>query len=148
MDMATLSLQRTLLSRWVKPSRKPADLQGDLRRARALAKLLDTQFNVGGVRVGLEGLLGLVPVVGDTAGALLGLYPLWVARRHKLGKAVQAKMAANLLVEWTAGLVPYAGDLFDIAFKANLRNARLLEKAAASHTRTEQVSSGEEATAS
>jgi hypothetical protein len=100
------------------------------------------------VRVGLEGLLGLVPVVGDTAGALLGLYPLWVARRHKLGKAVQAKMAANLLVEWTAGLVPYAGDLFDIAFKANVRNARLLENAAASQTQPERVSSsGEEPTA-
>ena len=131
MGMSTLSLQRTFLSRWVKPSGKPADLRADLRRARTLAKLLDTQFNVGGLRLGLEGLLGLVPVVGDTAGALLGLYPLWVARRHKLGKAVQAKMAANLLVEWIAGLVPYAGNLFDIGFKANVRNARLLEKAAA-----------------
>ena len=82
---------------------------------------------MAGVKFGLEAFLGLVPVVGDTVGVLAGLYPLWVANRHKLGKAVQAKMAANLAVEWSGGLIPWVGDFFDVAYKANLRNVKLLE---------------------
>lgn len=104
-----------------------ADLQTDLRRAQQIARLLDSQFEVAGVKFGLEAFLGLIPVVGDTVGALAGLYPIWVANRHKLGKAVQAKMAANLALEWTGGLLPWVGDFFDVAFKANLRNVKLLE---------------------
>lgn len=116
--------------RWAKNKLTKTDLETDLRRARTVAKLLDTQFKIGGVRFGLEALLGLVPVAGDTIGALAGLYPLWIANRHKLGKGVQAKMAANLAVEWTGGLIPGVGDFFDVAFKANIRNVKLLEKAA------------------
>jgi hypothetical protein len=104
-------------------------LEVDLQRARILAKLLDSQFNVAGVRFGLEGLLGVIPVAGDAIGAALGLYPVWLARKHKLGKAVTAKMAANLAVELAGGAIPWIGDLFDVAFKANLRNLKLLEKA-------------------
>lgn len=112
---------------WAKSKLTDTTLDTDLRRARQIAKLLDAQFELAGVKFGLEALLGLVPVVGDTVGALAGLYPLWVANRHKLGKAVQAKMAANLAIEWGGGLVPWVGDLFDVAFKANLRNVKLLE---------------------
>ena len=65
--------------------------------------------------------------ISHTVGALAGLYPLWVANRHKLGKTVQACIAANLAVEWGGGLLPWVGDFFDVAFKANLRNVKLLE---------------------
>jgi|SRR6185312_12921264 len=130
--MATINAQNTLMSmlRKVK-QRKPADLQKDLKRARAVADLLDTKFKLGGVRFGLEGVLGLIPVAGDTLGVLAGLYPLYVANKHHLGKRVQAKMAVNLLVEFAGGAIPWVGDLFDVAFKANIRNVKLLEKAAA-----------------
>jgi hypothetical protein len=111
--------------------RKPPSLDTDLRRARHVAVLLDSQFEVAGVRFGIEGILGFVPVVGDTLGTLAGVYPIWIANRHKLGKSVQAKMAANLLVEWGGGLLPWVGDFFDVAFKANIRNYRLLERAVA-----------------
>jgi uncharacterized protein DUF4112 len=104
-------------------------LEADLHRARVLAKLLDSQFKVAGVRFGLEGLLGVIPVAGDAIGAALGLYPVWLARKHRLGKGVTAKMAANLAVELAGGAIPWVGDLFDVAFKANLRNLKLLEKA-------------------
>lgn len=107
------------------------DLEADLRRAKWLADWLDTKFELGGVRFGLDGIVGLIPVVGDTLGALAGVYPIWVARRHRLGKAVQARMALNLLTEWAVGAVPFVGDAFDVAFKANVRNVRLLERAAA-----------------
>ncbi|HEY2587868.1 MAG TPA: DUF4112 domain-containing protein [Tepidisphaeraceae bacterium] len=116
--------------RWAKNKLTKTDLETDLRRARTLAKLLDTQFKVGGVRFGLEAVIGLVPVAGDTIGALAGLYPLWIANRHKLGKGVQARMAANLAIEFGGGLLPWVGDFFDVAFKANIRNVKLLEKAA------------------
>ena len=113
-------------------SGRPApDLQADLRRARKIADWLDTKFNVAGVRFGLEALLGLVPVVGDTVGALAGMYPIYVANRHRLGKAVQARMALNLAIEFGAGAIPWLGDAIDVAFKANIRNVRLLESAAA-----------------
>lgn len=138
--MSAIALAKHRVNTW-RATRVPKapDLQKDLARARWLADLLDTKFKVGGVRFGLEGLLGLVPVVGDTLGTIAGLYPLWVANRHKLGKRVQARMAANLLVEWGVGMVPWVGDAFDVAFKANVRNVKLLEKAA----RT-QLGSGEE----
>ena len=115
---------------WVGRAAAP-DLAADLRRARWIANWLDSKFQVAGIKFGLEGLVGLVPVVGDTLGALAGVYPIWVARRHKLGRTVQARMAANLLTEWAVGSIPLVGDAFDVAFKANLRNVGLLEKAAA-----------------
>lgn len=116
--------------RWARNKLTKTDLETDLRRARTLARLLDTQFKLGGVRFGLEAVLGLVPVAGDTVGALAGLYPIWIANRHKLGKGVQAKMAANLAIEFGGGLLPWVGDFFDVAFKANIRNVKLLERAA------------------
>ena len=112
---------------WAKSKLTDTTLETDLRRARQVAKLLDAQFEIAGVKFGLEALLGLLPVVGDTVGALAGLYPLWVANRHRLGKTVQARMAANLAIEWGGGLLPWVGDFFDVAFKANLRNVKLLE---------------------
>ena len=129
--MSAVALAKHRVKTWrVSRVRKAPDLQTDLARARWLADLLDTKFKVGGIRFGLEGLLGLIPVAGDTLGAVAGLYPLWIAGRHKLGKGVQARMAANLLVEWGVGMVPWVGDAFDVAFKANVRNVKLLEKAA------------------
>jgi Domain of unknown function (DUF4112) len=106
------------------------DLETDLQRARLLANWLDARFSIMGIRFGLEGIVGLIPVVGDTLGMLAGAYPIYVAHRHRLGRAVEAQMAANLLIEWGIGVVPFIGDAADIWFKANLRNLKLLERAA------------------
>jgi hypothetical protein len=107
-------------------------LERDIGRARWLANWLDSKFSILGFRFGIEGVIGFVPVVGDTLGAVAGIYPIYVAGRHKLGKTVQAKMALNLGVEWLLGVTPVVGDLADAWFKANLRNLKLLEQAAAS----------------
>lgn len=108
----------------------PLDLEVDLRRARALANWLDAKFSVMGVRFGLDSLIGLVPVVGDTLTALASTYPIWVAQRHDLGRTVQTRMAFNIMVDWLPGLVPVVGDVFDVVYKANLKNLKLLEAAA------------------
>ena len=112
------------------PAPRTADLQTDLLRARWLANWLDARFSLFGIRFGFEGIIGVIPVVGDTLGMLAGIYPIYVAHRHRLGKTVLVRLASNLLIEWLIGIIPWVGDIADSWFKANLRNLRLLEKAA------------------
>jgi hypothetical protein len=118
------------------PHEPVLDLAADLERARVVAQMLDSKFELAGIRFGLDAVMGLVPVVGDTVSLLLGMYPLYLARKHKLGKSVELRMLANLAVDYVGGLVPLAGDVFDVAFKANLKNFALLEKAAAKRGKT------------
>ena len=114
------------------PGPRPASaLDADLRRAQWLATLMDAQFEVVGIKFGLDAIVGLVPGVGDTVAMLVALYPIHVARKHGLGRAVVARMAVNVGVDWLAGAVPLLGDLLDVGFKANLANVRLLEEAVA-----------------
>jgi len=107
------------------------DLQADLKRARQLAELLDSQFSLAGFKFGLDPIIGLVPAVGDFVTTLAGLYPIWVAQRHGVGKLVRGRMLANLAIDFLVGSVPVLGDLFDAGFKANLKNVELLERAVA-----------------
>lgn len=105
------------------------DVEADLRRIRRLAKLLDARFSLGGVQFGYDAIVGLVPVVGDIVTALLALYPVYLARRHGLGGMLVARMVGNVLLDWLIGAVPLVGDLLDVAYKANLRNLELFERA-------------------
>src|SRR5687768_10737296 len=95
-------------------ARPEPDLDVDLERARKLATLLDSQFSIAGIPFGLDAIAGLFPVVGDTLTALAAMYPIWVARRHNLGKTVQARMALNVFADWAVGSVPVIGDLVDV----------------------------------
>jgi hypothetical protein len=104
------------------------DIPADLRRARLLAELLDAEFELAGIRFGLDALVGLVPVIGDTVALLTALYPLYLARKHALPRRALVRMLGNLAIDYIGGLVPVIGDIFDIAFKANLRNLRVLEQ--------------------
>ena len=108
-----------------------SDLSTDIQRAETIAKLLDSQFVIGGTRFGLNALIDLLPVAGDTVSFVIGLYPVWIAQKHKLGKAVIGRMLLNLGMNWGIGLVPIAGDAIDVLLKANMKNVALLKKAAA-----------------
>ena len=107
------------------------DLEADLRRARTLAHLMDAQFEILGVRFGWDPIIGLVPILGDVVAIAAGAYPIWIARKHGLGKWLHLRMGWNLLVDCLIGLIPVIDVISDVAFKANIKNLKLLEKAAA-----------------
>lgn len=94
----------------------------------ALARWLDYAFTVpGGFQFGFAGIIGLIPGIGDIFDALVSLYI--IARSIQLGiaRVAIARMLVNVGIEALAGAVPFFGDLFDIAFKANRRNYQLLK---------------------
>ena len=110
-----------------------SSLDADLERVRRLAQMLDSKFEIAGIKFGWDAIIGLVPVAGDVAMAAIGTYPLYIAHKHKLGKFVRARMIGNLALDWAVGLVPLVGDVFDVAFKAHIKNARLLERTVEKH---------------
>ncbi|MDN5869776.1 MAG: DUF4112 domain-containing protein [Nitrococcus sp.] len=102
-----------------------------LRRLRRTARLLDSEFQIPGIRwrFGVDALIGLVPGVGDSVSAALSLWIIAEARRLGVPPGVLRKMLRNMLVDAVAGSVPILGDVFDAGYKANLRNLALLEQA-------------------
>lgn len=114
-----------------RPSPLPTTTADPLARARALARLLDSAARVPGtgIRFGLDPLLGLVPGLGDVAGAVLSAYVVLLGARLGAPRAVVARMVGNVAVDAVVGAVPLLGDAFDVAWKANTRNLALLERA-------------------
>jgi hypothetical protein len=110
-------------------ARHPASVE--MARIERLANLLDTRFRLPGTsfRFGLDGLLGLIPGVGDLATALPALYFLYVARKIRGGRLLQWRIAGNAFIDFLLGSIPLVGDLFDFAFKSHQRNAALLRAA-------------------
>lgn len=101
-----------------------------LRRIRKIAKLLDTAIGIPGTkfRVGLDPILGLIPGGGDLVGAAISAYMIYLATSFGLEKSQITKMIKNIALETTVGFVPIVGDLFDVYFKANIRNLDILEQ--------------------
>jgi uncharacterized protein DUF4112 len=96
---------------------------------RAVAQLFDQAFGIPGTRFrfGIDALFGLVPGLGDVAGALVAVYALHVARVLRAPATIQLTMLSNIAVDALVGTVPVAGDLFDFFYKAQTRNLALLE---------------------
>lgn len=113
-----------------------------MERLASLTFLLDRAFRVPGTswRFGLEPIIGVIPGLGDLVGALAGMYALWTARQLGVPASVQSRMVMNLAIDGVVGLVPFAGDLFDFAFKAHARNQALLERWLQSPHRTRRSS--------
>lgn len=111
----------------------PPTTDATVARVRLIAKLLDSRFKIPGTRYrfGLDGLIGLLPGA-DLLTALPAMYIILEARRLKMPTSILLGMVGNILIDVLVGLVPILGDIFDFAFKANLRNAVLFERGMAS----------------
>ncbi len=99
-------------------------------RVEWLADFLDTKYRIPGLgyRFGWDSILGLIPGIGDAVAGLMSIYLIWEARRAGAGPGLILRMIYNMLADTILGIVPIFGDLFDFAFKANLRNAELLKE--------------------
>ncbi|MEI4487986.1 DUF4112 domain-containing protein [Frigidibacter sp. MR17.14] len=99
-----------------------------LERIARVARAMDTRFVLpGGFRVGWDGILGLVPLLGDSVGLAVSAWMIFEAHRAGARKRAMVRMVGNAAIDWAVGSVPILGDLFDIAFKSHRRNLRILE---------------------
>ena len=97
-------------------------------RISLLAHVLDSAIPIPGTNrtIGIDPLLGLIPVVGDAIGAALSSYIVWEAKQLGLPSWKLARMIGNIAADTAIGAVPLIGDLFDAGFKANKRNLRIV----------------------
>ena len=100
------------------------------RRVESLEQLLEGMFEVPvlGRRIGLDAILGLVPVVGDAITAAMGLYLVWEARNLGMPRWQLWRMAGNVGIDTLVGAVPVAGDLFDLLYRSNTKNLKIIRK--------------------
>jgi hypothetical protein len=107
---------------------EPAD--AGLERLRRFSYWLDEGIRIPGTRwrIGLDPILGLLPGVGDAAGAILSIAIFAEAVRRRTTRLALLRMAANIAIDALAGTVPVLGDLFDAFWRANQRNLALLDR--------------------
>jgi len=101
-----------------------------LENLNSLAKLMDSQFKIPGtnIKFGLDALIGLVPGAGDFATFLISGYMITVLAKNGASGFVLARMVLNVVVDSLFGAIPILGDIFDVAFKANQRNMKLMQQ--------------------
>lgn len=107
--------------------RDPASIR---RRIEAMEALLEGLFVIPGTnrRVGLDSLVGLIPVVGDLVTAGMGAWIIWEAKNLGMPKWQLARMAGHVGIDTLIGAIPFAGDLFDFLYKSNSKNLRIIRK--------------------
>ncbi|MBE9186110.1 DUF4112 domain-containing protein [Microcoleus sp. LEGE 07076] len=100
-----------------------------LRRLRRISHLLDNAIPIPGTkyRIGLDPILGLIPGGGDLVGSIFAGYVVFKSAQMGVPQETLVKMAANIVLDTVAGTVPVAGDLLDVAWKANVKNLELLD---------------------
>ncbi|OJW24564.1 MAG: hypothetical protein BGO58_11770 [Sphingopyxis sp. 65-8] len=100
------------------------------KRIETLEFLLERSFTIPGINrpVGLDAIVGLVPVVGDVVTAVMGAYIIWEARNLGMPKWKLWRMMGNLGVDTALGAIPLVGDAFDFLFRSNTRNLRIIRK--------------------
>jgi hypothetical protein len=107
--------------------RDPASVR---RRIEAIEQLLEGLVTIPGTRrkLGLDVILDLIPVVGPTVAAAMGSWLIWEARNLGLSKWQIGRMAGNIGIDWTLGMIPVIGAVPDFFFKSNTRNMRLVKR--------------------
>jgi hypothetical protein len=107
--------------------RDPASVR---RRIEMMEAVLEGLFVLPGTnrRVGLDSLVGLIPVLGDLATAAMGAWIVWEARNLGMSKWQLTRMAANVGFDTVIGAIPFAGDIFDFFYKSNSKNLRIIRR--------------------
>jgi hypothetical protein len=107
--------------------RDPAAIR---QRIETMEYLLERSFTIPGLnrKIGMDGLLGLIPVIGDIATAAMGTWIVWEARNLGMSKLKLLRMMGNIGFDTAIGAIPLVGDLFDIAFRSNSRNLRIIRR--------------------
>ena len=100
------------------------------RRVEAMEKVLERSFTVPGINqpVGLDSIVGLIPVAGDIITMAMGAYIVWEARNLGMPKWKLLRMAGNVAFDSAVGAVPVLGDAFDFMFRSNSRNLKIIRK--------------------
>jgi heme/copper-type cytochrome/quinol oxidase subunit 2 len=95
-----------------------------------MARLMDSQFRVPGteIRFGLDAIIGLIPGAGDLSTFAVSGYMVMLMAKNGASSYLVARMVLNILIDAVIGAIPLIGDLFDVAFKANTRNLRLMQQ--------------------
>lgn len=124
-DPALAEVQDAVLARHIAE-------RAQLERVEALARMMDAAFTIPGTNIplGLDAIVGLIPVVGDTVSLAVASYIASHGIGLKAKKRHMVRMGGNIFLDWLIGLVPLIGDIFDIGWRGNLRNAALLRKIA------------------
>ncbi|HEV8611033.1 MAG TPA: DUF4112 domain-containing protein [Thermoanaerobaculia bacterium] len=94
-----------------------------------LAWVMDRSIPIGRWRIGLDGIIGLIPGLGDLIGALISALIVVAGVQARLPRSAIARMVANIGIEAVVGVVPFLGDLFDMAWKANTKNVEIFRQA-------------------
>ncbi|HAG41989.1 DUF4112 domain-containing protein [Pseudoalteromonas sp. A3] len=118
------------MSKNIQTNLSHAEYESTLKRLEKFSHYTDSSIGIPFTKfnIGLEAVIGLIPVIGDAAGLILSSYVLVEAQRLGVSKRIKTKMIINMLIDFVGGLVPFFGDIFDAFFKANTRNTRLLKK--------------------
>ena len=100
------------------------------RRIEAMEQLLERSLVIPGINrpIGLDALAGLVPVLGDVITAAMGAYIVWEASTLGMPKWKLWRMAGNIAFDTALGAIPVAGDLFDVLFRSNTRNLKIVRR--------------------
>lgn len=106
------------------------DPQAVRNRVEAMEKVLERAFVIPGINrpIGVDSIVGLVPVVGDIVTALMSAYIVWEARNLGMSKLQLTRMAANVGIDTALGAIPFAGDVFDFFWRSNSKNLKIIRK--------------------
>src|SRR6185369_12099631 len=103
-------------------------MERKIKTAKFLSKLLDSQFEIGGVKFGLDPIIDIIPYFGDIVGVLLSAFILKTAYDIGVSKMDMVRMVGNIIIDFVVGFIPVLGIIFDVMWKANIRNLKILEK--------------------
>jgi hypothetical protein len=120
------------------------DARSIRRRIEALERMLEGMIEIPVLRrrFGLDAIVGVIPVVGDVMTAALGLYLVWEARNLGLSRWQLWRMLASVGFDTAVGAVPLAGDLFDLLYRSNSRNLRVIRKHLDRHYPVDRIING------